>query len=579
MGPPFPCSPGWVPYAAAPMKTLAAQFAYFLRDTTARRNVRSLIRLVLGLVALIAVHTIIFQALMRLEGQDHSWVDGVYWTMVTMSTLGFGDITFQSAAGRVFSIIVILSGVVYLLVLLPFTFIQFFYAPWMEAQRLLRAPRELPEGTRDHVILTQYDPVTLSLIPRLEFYGRSYVVLEDDVGRALELHDRGVKVVVGPRDDLETYRSLRSEHAALVVSTGDDFLNCNIAFTVRELTETVPIATLARMPESAEVLKAAGSTHVIQLPDMLGRSLARRTLAGEVRANIIGRFGELVIAEAPVTGTPFVGKTLAESRLREVTGLNVVGVWQRGQFSLPRPTTRIEGSTVLVLAGTDAQLEHFDSLFVIYNVFDRPVLILGGGRVGLAVAASLREREIPYRIVEEDPDRARNLENVVVGSAADLEVLKRAGIDDAPTVLVTTNNDATNIYLTIYCRKLRPDAQIISRATLERNVSTLHRAGADFVMSYASLGAGTILNVLEQGGMVMLAEGLDVFRYPASSRVVGRPLRDLAIREETGCSVVALETTSGLVGNPDPNVPIEPGTELILIGTGEGERRFKERFS
>ncbi|NIP80294.1 MAG: potassium channel protein, partial [Gemmatimonadetes bacterium] len=73
-------------------------------------------------------------------------------------------------------------------------------------------------------------------------------------------------------------------------------------------------------------------------------------------------------------------------------------------------------------------------------------------------------------------------------------------------------DDATNIYLTIYCRRLRPDVQIVSRATLERNVTTLHRAGADFVMSYSSMGANAILNVLQSGDVVMVAEGLEVFR-------------------------------------------------------------------
>ncbi|MFP2904081.1 potassium channel family protein [Pyxidicoccus sp. 3LFB2] len=561
------------------MKFLSSELAYFLRDAKARQNVRALLRLLLVLVLLVVGFTVLFHVLMEREGQVHSWVTGLYWTLTVMTTLGFGDITFQTDLGRAFSVVVLVSGVVFLLVLLPFTFIQFFYAPWMEAQRQSRAPRELPEGTRGHVILSHYDAVTMSLIPRLEFYGHPYVVLEDDVARALELHDRGVRVMVGPKDDQETYRRLRVQSASLLVVTGDDFLNTNIAFTARELTEQVPIASLARKPESVDVLELAGSNHVIQLPDMLGRSLARRTLAGEVRANVIGRFGQLVIAEAPVTGTPFVGKTLAESRLREVTGVNVVGMWQRGQFSIPRPETRIESSTVLVLAGTDAQLETFDSLVVIYNVFDRPVLILGGGRVGRAVAASLREREVPYRIVEEKAENARGLEHVVVGSAADLEVLKQAGIDEAPTALVTTSNDAINIYLTIYCRRLRPDMQIISRATLERNVSTLHRAGADFVMSYASMGANAILNVLEQGDVVMLAEGLDVFRYPASPKVVGRSLRETRIREETGCSVIALEMSGETVVNPDPSRPILQGAELILIGTVDGERRFKEHFA
>lgn len=68
---------------------------------------------------------------------------GFYWTLVVMSTLGFGDITFTSDIGRAFSVLVLLSGVILLLILLPFVFIKFF-APWMEAQARSRAPRELP---------------------------------------------------------------------------------------------------------------------------------------------------------------------------------------------------------------------------------------------------------------------------------------------------------------------------------------------------------------------------------------------------------------------------------------------------
>jgi hypothetical protein len=62
-----------------------------------------------------------------------------------MSTLGFGDITFVFDLGRAFSIAVLVSGMVFLLVMLPFTFIQFFYAPWLEAHSKTRAPRGLSE--------------------------------------------------------------------------------------------------------------------------------------------------------------------------------------------------------------------------------------------------------------------------------------------------------------------------------------------------------------------------------------------------------------------------------------------------
>lgn len=180
--------------------------------------------------------------------------------------------------------------------------------------------------------------------------------------------------------------------------------------------------------------------------------------------------------------------------------------------------------------------------------------------------------------MEKDPERVHNPGHYVVGSAADLEVLERAGIREAPTVIITTNDDATNVYLTIYCRRLRPDIHIVSRATMERNVSTLHRAGADFVMSYAGMGANAIFNILERDDVVMLAEGLDVFRFPAPAALAGRPLIESRIRETTECSVVAFELDGKTIINPPANEPIPPGSELILIGTTVGERKFIEQY-
>lgn len=560
------------------MKFLPAQLAYLLQNRSTRRNLRLLRGFLLFLLVMVVVYSVAFHFLMAAEGQQHSWLTGFYWTLTVMSTLGFGDITFQSDLGRGFSMLVLLSGVIFLLVVLPFTFIQFFYAPWLDAQSRMRAPRQVPAGTRGHVVLTHYDPVTASLIDRLRDHGRSYWVLEPDVTRALDLYDQGVRVMVGERDSLDTYRRVCASEAELVVATGDDYLNTNIAFTVRELTSHVPIAAVARAPESVDILELAGATSVLHLPEMLGRSLARRTLGGDARANVIGRFGDLLIAEAPVMGTPWVGKQLAESRLRDATGLTVVGVWDRGVFALPGPDTRMEPTTVLVMAGSEAQLARFTELTAIYNVPDAPVLILGGGRVGRAAAHALKLRDVPYRIVEQNPDRIRQPETYVLGSAADLDVLERAGIREAPTTIVTTNDDATNIYLTIYCRRLRPDMEIISRSNLERNVSTLHRAGADFVMSYASMGANAIFNVLEQNDVVMLAEGLDVFRHPVPRDFVGRALSETRIRESTGCSVVAVESEGETTINPPPTLPLPAGAELILIGTTEGERRFVQRF-
>ncbi len=562
------------------MKFLPAQLSYFIETTTMRRNVRLLIRFLLVLVGMIALYSVLFHVIMEYEGQHHSWVTGFYWTLTVMSTLGFGDITFHSDPGRIFSIVVLVSGVLFLLIVLPFTFIQFFYAPWLEAQTRRRVPRELDASVADHILIASHEPVAISLVDRLRSLGRAYYVLAPELGRALELEQEGWVVVLGSPEDIETYRRVGAERAAMVVANVDDQINTNIAFTVRELDESVPIVSFARDPASIDVLELAGSTHVLQLPDMLGQSLARRTLAGDQRAGVIGEFGELLIAEAPVAGTPLVGKTLGEGWLRDATGLTAVGAWERGRFTVPGPGTRLQPSTVLVLAGTKSQLDAFTELTAIYRSTDAPVLILGGGRVGRAAGMALAERDLEYRIIERNPDRVRIPEHTVVGNAAELATLEAAGIREAPTVIVTTADDATNIYLTIYCRRLRPDIQIVSRATLERNVSTLHRAGADFVMSYASMGASSILNILEGGDVVMVAEGLDVFRVSIPPSLRGVQLRDSRIREETGCHVVAFQSDDGVHPSPPPDTPIpaDPGAEVILVGTTANEARFMGTF-
>ena len=562
------------------MKYLTSQLMGIPRSSDTRQNLRILGRYLVVVAVMIIVYSVLFHVLMVMEGQSHSWLTGFYWTLTVMSTLGTGDITFHSDFGRFFSLVVLLSGVLVLLILLPFTFIEFFYAPWLEAQRQRRAPRVLPPGTQGHVLITDDEPVALALIERLRSHERSYYLIEPDLTRALELHDQGFQVVVGQRDDLETYRRARADEAAMIVATGDDYMNTNVAFTVRELDPYVPIIAFARSTDSYDVLELAGASHVLKLTEMLGQSLARRSVAGDIRANIIGRFGQLVIAEAPVAGTPMVGKTLGDGWLRNATGLTVVGLWRRGTFVVPLPDQPLEASTVLVLAGTVEQLNKFAELTAIYHLGDAPVLILGGGRVGRAAALALASRGIDYRIVEKEQSRVRIPGKTVVGSAADRDVLNTAGIESAPTAIVTTSDDATNIYLTIYCRKLRPDMQIISRSNLERNVSTLHRAGADFVMSYASMGANAVYNLLERDDLLMIAEGLDVFRTPVPPSLVGKTLAESGIRENTSCSVVAIEQDEHVIVNPPPDIVLsgEEGTELILIGTTEGERRFLKTF-
>lgn len=555
------------------MKSFTTLYLHFMRDRASRRNLRVLAQFVLLLLGLIFAYSVIFHYLMAWEGRRYSWITGIYWTLTVMSTLGFGDITFHTDLGRLFSMVVLMSGTLFMLILLPFTFIQFFYAPWMQAQEAARAPRQLPANTEGHVIVTNYGPVEAALIKKLTQYKYPYVILVSDVAEALRLHDLDLKVVVGELDDPETYRLLRTDKAALVATVGSDVINTNVAFTAREVSETVPIVGTATNVASVDILELAGCTRVLELAEMMGRSLARRVIGRDAKTHVIGQFDDLLIAEASAAGTPLVGRTLRDIRLRDHVNITVSGVWERGHYQNAGPDTLITENTVLVLAGTRHQLDEYDSLFCIYHASDVPVVILGFGRVGSATARGLDQQAIEYRIVEKNAHRKQN-DRLIVGDAADLEILKQAGIMETSAVVITTHDDALNVYLTLYCRRLRADIQIISRATFERNIHTLHRAGADFVISEASMGANAIFNLLRRSDVLLLAEGLDVFKVHVPPSLAGKTLTDGAVRQRTGCSVIAIHGNDGLQVNPDPSTTLPADAEMFVIGTEESEQRF-----
>jgi voltage-gated potassium channel len=542
-----------------------------------RWNVKIALWLLVAFVAMVVVYSAVFHQLMALEGQRYSWVTSFYWTLTVMSTLGFGDITFETDAGRVFSMIVLLSGATFILVLLPFAFIQFVFTPWMKAREYSRAPRELDGSVSGHIVVTHLDPVTDALIDRAKKASVPYVLLVPDLDEALRLHDQGYDVMRGPLDDPATYRQARVEHAVLVATTRNDTANTNIAFTVRELVADVPIVATANSSASVDILELAGCDQVLQLGDLLGRAVARRVVGGDARTHVVGEFGQLRVAEASVSGTDLVGHCVRDLDLRGRHGVNALGVWRHGRFARTRADTELVARDVLILAGTDDQLAAYDAAYAVESVTDRPVLILGGGRVGRAAGRTLDEVGVPWRIVEQRPERIRDDEHYLLGDAAELEVLKRAGLDEAAAVLVTTHEDDINVYLTLYARKLREDVQIIARAAHDRNVSTLHRAGADAVLSYASLGATALWNAIGDDRRLVVAEGLEVFQVAVPERMVGRSLRELGLGEDTGCDVLAIER-HGIVAAPDPDQPLPGDADVVLIGDEAAEQAFLERF-
>lgn len=565
------------------LKTLGAQLALFMEEPEGRQNIGVVVRFLLMVAGVMALFTVLFHLLMAWEGQSHSWLTGFYWTLVTMSTLGFGDIVFQTDLGRAFSMVVLFTGVVLLLVLLPFVFIRYFYAPWFEAQVQIRAPRDLKAEVKNHVIVVSWDILGPGLLEHFRAHEIPYVFLEPDPERATRLHGEGIQVLAADIDSEETYNKIRASEARLVVANMDDRTNTNVILTVRAVAPHVPVLAVASSEDAVDIMEMAGASTVAPLRRQLGEQLANRINAGHAQTHQIGRFEDLVIAEFPVQNTPLVGKTIRETRLRASVQVNVVGVWDGGTLQPPSPDYVLTEHCLPVVVGSKERMEELDELLYIYDTNWNPVIVIGGGKVGRAATRSLRGKGVKVHLVERNPELAALWKDVpdqmFVGDAANRDILEDAGIHDAPAVVLTTNDDATNVFLAVYCRRLNKDLRIVSRVTHERNVPSIRRAGTDLVLSYASLAVQTISAMARNRPLIVLGEGVELMEEDVPASLDGQTLAESGIGEKTGLTVVAVRPEEGKIsGSPGADFTLQSGAQLFLIGQAEGLVKFHKYF-
>ncbi|MDH3204977.1 MAG: NAD-binding protein [Gemmatimonadota bacterium] len=566
------------------MKTIGSQLAAVTTGVNLRRQLAPFLKYLAFMVAVVFLYGWLFHVIMAWEGQEHTWFTGIYWTLTVMSTLGFGDITFHTDLGRAFSTLVMLTGVIMMLVILPFLFIRLVYAPWLDqrARDRVRALRSVPPHVSGHVLICAEDPISRGLIVRLALAGVPAYLIVPDPDRAVFLQDEGVPVVCGEVDAVETYRAGGVQRARLVLANSSDMENSNIVLTVRELSEDVPIAAVAEVEDSIDVLELSGATHVLPLKQRLGEHLANRVSAGSAHANVIGQFHDLLLVEFPVHNTPLQNRTVRDTRLREFTGVTVVGVWEHGRLLPVHPDLELSPMCIPVAIGTQAQIDELNEILVIYDANPNPVLIIGGGKVGRSAARALKRRGVPVHIVERNPALEAKItgipDKLFIGDAADRHVLDDAGIANAPSILLTTHDDAMNVYLSVYCRRLNPEARILTRVTHERNIEAIQRAGSDFVLSYAAFGVQTVVSIVRGRELVVLGEGVNLFYIPLPKSLADKTLAEAAISERTGLNVIALQQDDAVQTDLKSDLRLPRGCELVVLGSTEQRERFRETF-
>ncbi|WP_026452191.1 potassium channel family protein [Aequorivita capsosiphonis] len=564
------------------MKFVGSQLAYYTSDRDFKRNSKVLVKYLVLLGIVIIIYSILFHIIMGHEGQEHSWITGFYWTLTVMSTLGFGDITFHSDLGRLFSIVVLLSGIFMLLIVLPFAFIRHFYVPLLESKKKNKVPRQIPAKTKDHILICSYDVIARDLTERLKQENTPYYIIESDLEKALQYHDDEVPVIYGELDNEKTFIQANIKDAKLILVNRDDIINTKIILTIREIAPAVSIVAIATDVESVDVQQLSGADHVLPLKKWLGEQLANRVNTQHAESHAIGQYEDLLIAELPIHNTPLVSKIIREMDLRQKFGVSIVGIWERGVLQPITGSEKLTHDSVLVIIGNKKQLQNIDELFHDYNVNPNPVLLIGGGRVGLEAAKSLHRNGVLVNVIEKDPEVCKKVRpfcnQLFAGDAADYELLKRAGILEAPSVLLTTHDDTMNIYLASYCRQLNKELRIVSRISEFRNIDIIHKAGANFVLSYATLGSEAVLSIFKNQELTVLGEGITLFIIPIPKSLEGKSLAESGIGGKTGLSVIAIKENTEVVTQLSADTLLPHGAEIVMLGTIEMKNKFNEIY-
>jgi len=222
---------------------------------------------------------------------------------------------------------------------------------------------------------------------------------------------------------------------------------------------------------------------------------------------------------------------------------------------------------------------------------DNHFIICGYGRVGRRAAEELRTSGQPFVVLDFSPDaiaaaRERNV-LFIDGSGADDDDLKSAGIERARGLLASADSDAENLYITLSARTHRRDLTIVARASDADAARKLQLAGADRVVQpYSNAGiemaklafkpqvAAFLELVSTHGGPDLRFEEVEV---KPSCPQVGRTIRELRIRHETGALVVAMRKADGTFDTtPDPDTQLAAGDVLIAMGAEEELRLLED---
>lgn len=246
-------------------------------------------------------------------------------------------------------------------------------------------------------------------------------------------------------------------------------------------------------------------------------------------------------------------------------------------------------SVEFIMGSFSGQLSRRRMLRSIQDLKDH-IIICGYGRVGRSAASALLQSGNQVVVIEKkvNPpvDEKHKSIYLLEGDATNDELLQAAGISQASGLLVSTGDDAVNLFIVLSAHALNPDLYIVARSGKPENERKMRQAGANRVVSPHRIGGQHMANIMIRPhvtdffDVVTLDDGqelwLEEIVLEAGAPIAGQTIGEADIRRKTGVTVVAIvRQKGGSTITPRANTELDVGDQLIVLGTREQLTEFQ----
>ena len=302
--------------------------------------------------------------------QGLNLTDALYMSMITISTVGFGEVVPLTQTGKLFTIVLILLSIG------SFGYLIAVITDYLSNSRLMEDLQERKAIKKiakleGHIVICGFGRNGRQALQKLNNYNQTCVVVERNPNLKEEIENLGHIAVIGDATQDSILDNCNLVQAkSIIAALASDVDNLFVVLSARQFGKNLRIISRASADSSVKKLKIAGADNVI-LPEHIGGDymaslvvtpdlvefVTRISTDGEQSANL----KEISINDLP---DQYIGKSISELELRKKTGCNVIGYIDQNQKYIINPNSSIilEANAQLIVLGEEEQIRELKSI-------------------------------------------------------------------------------------------------------------------------------------------------------------------------------------------------------------------------